>query len=365
MKVHYDNFIFYLQKAGGISKVWFNLINILQAKPKLSFSFTESSTTKNIFRKKLDISHDKILFEPNKLSFFKRFSRIKNQNYQIYHSSYFRPIKDKKDTKVVVTIHDFIYEKYSNPLPTMLHVFLKKRALKQADAVICVSESTKKDFVKFYPSFDKNHIYVVPNGVDKCFKPLKKIHKSTVKNFKVKNNSFLLYVGNRGFCKNFEFVLRLMNNSEVINRKFNLVCVGGGNFTRAELKKINSMGISNKIHHFNYVSSKELDSLYNNAYCLLFPSIYEGFGIPVVEAMKSGCPIWCSNSSSIIELLSKEYPLHFNPLDFEEAITCFLKLLDNKTRNNVINFGLERSKYFSWDKCANQTLEIYTKLLSK
>lgn len=363
MKILLDNFIFDLQYAGGISKVWYNLLKGIQKCSKCEITIVESENLNNLFRQDLDTDQFKLITERKCYLNLRKFKKIKNEDSDIYHSSYFRPLKGKNNTKVIVTVHDFIYEKYAQRLPRLIHVYLKNRALKQADAVICVSGHTREDFYKYYPKFNRKNVYVVYNGVDECFKPLSVEECALTSELGLKENSFLLYVGNRGYAKNFAFIWKLLKSKEFLNTELKLVCVGGGSLLKSEEDLIEALGVSDRILFLKDITPTQLNELYNLTYLLLFPSIYEGFGIPVVEAMKAGCPVWSSNSSSVRELLGPEYPISFNPLDWNEALNAFIELFSDELRESARQVGLKQSRNFSWEKCVQETLSIYSKCL--
>lgn len=364
MKILLDNFIFDLQYAGGISKVWYNLLNGINKCKDCETLMIESENVNNLFRNDLDKEEFTVVSERSWNVNLRKFKRVKPQNSDIYHSSYFRPLKRKNSTKVVVTVHDFIYEKYARRLPKLIHIYFKNRALKQADAVICVSRNTRDDFYKYYPNFSKNAVHVVYNGVDDCFKPIGKNKLTTVNDFGLEENSFLMYVGNRGYAKNFAFIWRLLKSEAFLESGLKLVCVGGGSLTKSEQVLIEELGVSTRIILLKDITPTQLNELYNLAFLLLFPSIYEGFGIPVLEAMKAGCPVWSSNSSSVRELLGPEYPISFNPLKWEDALFAFVELFSEELRENARQVGLIQSINFSWENCVEDTLEVYRKCLN-
>jgi glycosyltransferase involved in cell wall biosynthesis len=363
MNILYDNFIFDLQQAGGISNLWCKLIQGLQNRNYTNLTFVEGRGNRNIFRKALAINNRSTLRENSHSLALRKFKKIPNNGYDIYHSSYYRPLKNKGNTKVVVTIHDFIYEKFSGYIPKIIHIYLKKRSLRQADAIICVSENTRQDFYKHFPNMPKNSIHVVYNGVDELFKPIDRSKLININGQKFENGKFLLYVGNRGYAKNFEFVLQLMSSTIVKEMNLRLVCVGGGLVSAKELNKLKKLNLTDNIIFLTNVSSTHLNILYNHAFSLLFPSIYEGFGIPIVEAMKASCPIWTTNSASVKELIGPYYPASFDPKNWQEAEKAFRKLCNSKTRKKAIEVGLKQSKTFSWNRCVDETTEIYQNLL--
>lgn len=364
IKLQYDNIIFDLQSRGGISKVWSKQISNLYSNSNISFLFNETKFVNNQFRKEINISPQDIIYEKKLNIFLRQYLRPDNLNCDIFHSSYYRLINNKRKTKVVVTVHDFIYERYNSFLSRFNHIFLKRRAMLQADAIICVSENTKKDLKFFYPQiFEKKIVDVIYNGVDEEFFEINNSQGFCFREKFLTNESYLLYVGNRGYCKNFDFVLRLMKTNIVKNSNLKLICIGSQPSKR-EIAKIKNFNLDEKINFFSNVGSKDLNSFYNNAFCLLMPSIYEGFGIPAVEAMKTGCVIWCSNTSSLPEIVGNKYPYFFDPNDWDSALKSF-----NKIFNDDLVFVkkklIKKSKKFSWAKSSENTLNLYRKVLNK
>ena len=361
MKILFDNYIFEVQKAGGISKVWFNILKRIPV--NIDPYFIEGDVSKNLFRKELNLNANNVIKLEKKFSSFNQYLKIPNSNFDIFHSSYFRPIKNKGNSKVIVTVHDFIYEKYGTYLAKKNHLFIKNRSLKQADEVICVSNHTKKDFLKFYPQFNPNNVHVVYNGVDEEFKKIEIKENIKINDSFLKINNYLLYVGSRGYCKNFKFIINLMSSKIVKDNGFKLVCVGGGEFSKNEIKHFKEKGIYGEITHLDKVENKDLNILYNHAFCLLFPSIYEGFGIPALEAISVGCPVWSTKSSSVIEIIGENYPIKFSPDNWKEALNSFELLLNNEKRDLAKQIGLENATKFSWDRCAKETFNVYDKCL--
>ena len=225
-------------------------------------------------------------------------------------------------------------------------------------------KNTKKDLKLFYPDiYEKKKVEVIYNGVDEEFF---EINNSRGFNFRenfLANDSYLLYVGNRGFCKNFDFVLRLMKTNIVKNSNLKLICIGSQP-CKSESAEIKNLNLDNKIYFFSNVDSKDLNLFYNNAFCLLMPSIYEGFGIPAVEAMKTGCAIWCSNTSSLPEIVGNKYPYLFDPSDWDSALKSFSKIF-NDDLVFVKKKLIEKSNEFSWVKSSKNTLNLYRKVLKK
>jgi glycosyltransferase involved in cell wall biosynthesis len=358
MKIVYDDIIFELQRAGGVSKYWMKLIGAFSQNSEVELENIQGEYSRNniLFPRvnKLEIIKDSIL--PVSL---RRYLPVMGlRKYDIFHSSYYRtPIFSKNEMKQVVTVHDFMYEYFDNGIKKHIHMWQKRKAMKKADAIICVSNNTKKDLLQLYPEIEFEKLHVIPNGVDKEFK----IIDVTIE----KSKKYLLYVGSRIGCKNFEFNLKLMSNSDFIKKNgFKLVCVGGGEFTENEYNLFQKYKLESKISQVANVENDELNKLYNGAYALLFPSRYEGYGIPALEAQKAGCPVLYAITSSLPEVMG--YAILGYQLDNLDEASKKLALLNNqKFKDKIVLKGLEHASKLSWENCAALTLGIYKKVLNE
>ena len=169
------------------------------------------------------------------------------------------------------------------------------------------------------------------------------------------NNPFLLYVGDRKGYKNFLLLLESYLSS--LMEDFDLVCFGGGQFTENEMKMIKGKKAESKVIHLSG-SDHLLGSLYKNAFCFVYPSLYEGFGIPLLEAMGLGCPVIASKTSSIPEVVG-EAALLFDPYFHESFIDAFEILKINSKRIEFIERGLKQENKFGLENTAKETLKIY------
>jgi len=235
----------------------------------------------------------------------------------------------------------------------------KKRILNLADHIICVSENTKKDLIKFY-DIDEKKITVIYHG--NSFSNIKSsfnIESTTKLNFK-----YFLYIGSRKRYKNFFSLIDAFSENRQIYNEYKIVCVGGGKLLNSETKRLKEKNIDlNKIIIFPNNDDNLLYNLYKNASALIYPSSYEGFGMPVVEAMGLGCPVICSNSSSLPEVYGNA-ALSFSPNSKNELSKAIEKIVfDQDFRKKIIEFGFIQSKKFSWEKCAKETLSVYKKLI--
>ena len=308
----------------------------------------------NIFYKNENISQKQESFLPVKLARYLSFQKRLPKG-TIFHSSYYR-IADQKDVANIVTVYDFTYEKYCSGLPRYVHSWQKKRAIKNSDGIICISENTKNDLIKFNPNIDENKIQTIYLSADESFELLESPKDGLKKVFKeLIDKKYVLYVGDRSDYKNFDIAVK---TTQQIHNCI-LVIVGGGALRDGETKLLQK-----DYFHYQGISAEDLNILYNNAFCLLYPSSYEGFGIPVLEAMRAGCPVVSTNLSSIPEVAG-DAGLLVNNIKVEEFVKEIEKLEDNEFRDKIIAKGLEQSKKFSWDRCFEETFEFYKEVVGK
>ena len=173
---------------------------------------------------------------------------------------------------------------------------------------------------------------------------------------------FILYVGDRKRYKNFKNFIKAFSISKKIQNDFKLVCFGGGSFTDEEKKNLTELGVNiNKISQIEG-DDNQLCYLYKNAKAFIFPSIYEGFGMPQLEAMSLGCPVISSNHEAIIEAVGNAAKLFDPNIPEDIAVKMNDVLYSDEIIKELKLKGLERSKIFTWEKCANETLDLYKKI---
>ena len=226
---------------------------------------------------------------------------------------------------------------------------------KIANATIYISEFSKNEFNKYIgkPFADQfvtllginNDWYKIP--LDKPINP----------------KPFILYVGQRGQHKNFISLLKAYANSNILNNEIDIVAFGGGDFTQAELKLIQDYGINNKTVHHLSGDDNVLKNLYRNALLFCCPSLYEGFGLPILESMVCECPVICSNTSSLPEVAG-DAALYFDPNNIETIMSSIEKIVfDSSLRSSLIRKGKERVKQFTWGRCAKETMKVYNEVV--
>lgn len=358
MKIILDNIIFSLQKSGGASVVWQQHLKRLVSVKEFENQFLEYDNAElNFFRKQLQINSSLIDLKSSSFLFLKRYLdlNIKDNEKHIFHSSYYRINKDINSINVT-TVHDFTYEHFTKGITQKVHSWQKKGAILNSKGIICVSESTKRDLLRFLPQTDKNKIRVIYNGVDQNFKSVETdfhfAKKHTFEDF-----SYAIYVGDHLTpYKNFEMAVEACALSKV-----KLLIIGGGELSEAERDTLKIKLGSENFKSLLNVSIEDLNYYYNKALCLLYPSLYEGFGIPVIEAQQAGCPVIATNSSSIPEVIANPYLAVESPTSHKIA-----KKIDELTTNNLrketIELGFKKAQNFNWQNTFNQTVEFYKDL---
>ena len=356
-KIIYDNIIYSLQELGGISRYWTELIKRILTKK--NFNFYEKKN-KNLFRKEVDITilnESKIPFKL--LRFFPFQKRLPKKS--IFHSSYYRTTL-QKDVVKIITVYDFIDEYYGSNFASKINAWQKKLALKNADGIICISNNTKKDLFKFLPNIDKQKIKTIYISSEENFfkiRSLNSIMKYSEFN-NLYNKKIILFVGSRKkLYKNFSLVVDIVSAL----KECVLVSVGPEKITKTE-KKLMNKKLYERHYHFINLSSEKLNELYNLSFCLLYPSMYEGFGIPILEAMNAGCPVVSVNTSSIPEVAG-DAAILIDKIK-KENFTHAIRLLSNKNfKTKLINKGFAQAKKFSWNKCFKETVEFYHDIYEK
>lgn len=362
MKIILDNIIYSKSNNGGISNYWFELTKYLLNETSNDLMFIEGNKDLlNFHRKQLKISSESIITQNNSLSILNRILPIqfKSNDKFIYHSSFYRRLIGSKSHVEVTTIHDFTHNFYAPIINKTIHNWLKYSAINRSKGVICISKNTYSDLKKFCPANKNQSVEVIYNGVSNDYYPIKNLtlsEQSFINNMKLENN-FILYVGSRANYKNFDFVIKTLNDIKNIN----LVVVGGGNFSSKEKEYITKNDLENRILYIPSATNSELNVLYNKALSFIYPSSYEGFGIPIIEAMRAGCPVIAFDNIVNREVTENKALLLKN-LETNEFFKK-LELLSNQDfRDEVVGNGIKLSSKYSWDKCCKETNEFYESL---
>jgi len=358
IKLYYDNSIFASQKIGGISIVFGEIIKRIKSYSDLfsiSFLINGNSEDNLIFKNFNDefrLEQEFIKMPKALIPFIPILKKIPSG--AIFHSTYTR-YSIQKDIIKIITIHDLGYEHkiMRTGIRRFIHLFFKRIAIRNANGIICVSENTKKDLEFFYKDIlQKTTIEVIYNGISGDYFQ----YDQTLLNNSPKK--YILFVGTRFTYKNFKFVVEIMQHLN----SYTLVIAGGNKVNSKELEYLNKK-IKGKFILSQNLNNQELNELYNNAFCLIYPSSYEGFGIPILEAMSAGCPTIALNASSIPEV-SGQASILLDKLSIEAFLTEIRKLENREYRDKIIELGITQAKKFSWDICAEQTMNFYKKMIN-
>jgi len=272
------------------------------------------------------------------------------------------PLIHKRGLKTVVTVHDLGSEYLPRAHQLKQRLYLKwitKYQLKTASKLIAVSNSTKTDLIK-KAGIDSKKIEVIYEGFDKnLFKPVKgDVLINSLKEFDLVPLEYFLFVGTIQPRKNLERLIKAFSiNSLARSPKTKLIIVGSKGWLYDDIFKLpKKLGIEEKVKFLGRVEDKQLPALYSGAIALIFPSLFEGFGLPIIEAQASGCPVLISNVSSMPEIAGKG-ALFVNPYSLEDIIRGIREI--GEIRGELIKKGFENVKRFSWEKCAVQTLKVF------
>ena len=367
MKVLYDHQIFTMQQYGGISRYFYELIRRFdQASVScdVSMLFSEnaylnSDSHKSIypFFKNTNFKGKKFL--SNKVNELKNSFFMGQKNYDLFHPTYYDDYFLNKigDKPFVMTYYDMIHEKFCDQFPEFLEnkaIFNQKRLLaEKASRIIAISQTTKDDLIELFGvSEEKIDVVYLGNS----------LNVSEEKTARVLSEDYVLFVGNRDLYKNFKFwvisIADLIKENNLV-----LVCAGGGSFTIEEQELLQHLGIKQRVKQLAIKNDDVLVNLYQNALFFTFPSLYEGFGIPVLEAFATGCPQILSNGGSLPEV-GGESVLYFDPADQQSCFNATKQLIDDSSlRNQLVLLGYEQLQQFSWDRTFEETLNVYSKVI--
>ena len=269
--------------------------------------------------------------------------------------------------KSVITIHDLAFEYFKNAYAKPQYFYLKwftKRAVKKADRIIVPSEATKKDLLKFYDCPEKK-VRVIPHGADEV--EMKPVDKDLLEKFWVKpGEKFMLFVGRLEAKKNLVRLVKAFHQFSQKNPDWKLILGGNrGVGFKQLLNEIKALGLMKKVIMPGYLDEAEKNVLFQTAQIFAFPSLYEGFGFPVLEAFQYGVPVLTSKNSSLPEVAGDAAYL-VDPLDVDEIAKGLEMLAQNEAmREELIKKGKERVEKFKWHEAAEKTWEVLIEELTE
>ncbi len=356
MKVLFD-YQGFIQHVGGVSRYHIELIKHFS--PNVQ-SILPPIFSNNIYLKDIGVKQINPFLRKRHSKFIENVYKSLNQlldicylekgNYDIFHPTFLNPyyISHVKGKPTVITIHDLIHEKMER-FDSEIVKKKREKVLKKADAIIAISEQTKDDLLHFY-DVDENKIKVIYHGIDST--PI--VNNDTP----LCQKPYLLYIGTRQYHKNFMTFIKAFAK---INRDLFLVCTGKP-FNDEEKALIKNLRIENKVIQ-RFVSDRDLNNLLCHAIAFVYPSLMEGFGLPILEAYRCGCPCIISDIKCFREVAG-DAAMYFNPEsvdDMADVINHTIEDID--ILNSLKEKTAQRIKLFTLDKTAHETEKVYQSLM--
>lgn len=372
MRVAYDSQIFAAQRFGGISRYFTRLAETLSTDGAEVGIFCSTHGNEYLTQLSPSLVHGcgLVRYLDRMPSKYRRINQhlgdwltrqqVRRWKPQVVHETYYQ---DKRrspgNIPVVLTVYDMIHERFPDQFGATNRTMLNKRsAVSRADHIICISESTRSDLIEF--------LQVPPEKVSVILLGFDQLHESpaTPPEKVAGSKPFILFVGLRDGYKNFKGLLQAYAASKTLRDDFDLVVFGGKPFDPIEMELIRGLGLDPS--HVRKVegNDRDLGVLYQSAHLFVYPSYYEGFGLPPLEAMAHHCPVATSNSSSIPEVVGDAAELFF-PDQVDSIRQSIEKVAyDDAYRTELVSRGLSRLKLFSWEKCAAETRLVYQAVAS-
>lgn len=361
MKILYDGFIYNEQKAGGIGRYFSSIIGRLPDEFTPLLLLLDSKNCVELPEcnrlRRYCYSH----FAPHRVSkhlkkpFFASAEYL--LAYDVVHPTYYTLLSGRLmsslNKPIVLTVHDMIHELFSHLInDSTRNIKWKKDAIFSANEIICVSQSTRNDLLNLYPSVE-NKTTVIYEGSEISY-------MDSFGDEYVPIYPYFLFVGSRAVYKNFNAVLKSFK--VIINKDHDIrLCVVGSPFTKEERGIISDLGLGNNIENVGFVTRNNLAKLYRCSISLIYPSLYEGFGLPPIEALTCGTAVIASNVSSIPEVVGNGAIL-INPTSLNDLIEAMFLLLGNSSeRNRLIHNGMQWVKMFDLNISCEKIFNIYRK----
>lgn len=362
MNIIYTHDIFTSQKFGGISRYFSELIK------RVSLEAINVQVLAGLYNNEYirglpgvkgfkvpSINHTGFIRQ-NISEVYQQFMLRNSTADTIIHQTYYLQPYVKCKGKRIVTVYDMVHELFPQCLPAGKATSrLKRLCCERTDKIIAISHSTKNDLVRLF-GIDPENIIVIHLGTS-----IKGKNAYPGDNFFPER--YLLYVGARSGYKNFEGLLHAFAASNRLKEAFHIVCFGSEAFSCIEKETLNKLRVDGFVHQVNG-DDEMLANFYRHAEVFVYPSLYEGFGIPLLEAMSLSCPVICSNTSSIPEVVG-DAGIYFDPHDISSIRNALEDTLFNESLlSDLKKRGLQRGSKFSWEKCASETVAVYRSLLS-
>jgi glycosyltransferase involved in cell wall biosynthesis len=351
MKIVFDSLVFALHKFGGVTTYWNEFIKRFR-NDSFNIAILTVPAGKYINKEFADLDKSKIQLIPEKSLPLQLLRNISPkvaavQEKFIFHSNYLR-VSSSSNAINIVTVHDFTHQFFVKGPKQLLNYYQKKKAITKSDGIVCISQNTLKDLYHFFPEAKQKAVAVIYNGCSEVY--LQKTRGESIVNTP---RPYILFVGARGNYKNFDFVLKVLAKTS-----YDLVAAGS-KFTEEEEQIIAQY--SGRVTLLSNVSDEKLKALYQHAHAFIYPSLYEGFGIPVLEAMNCGCPVIAFNNSSIPEIMG-DSPLLLKNDDLKGTLEILSKLETASYRESILSIQYQQADKFSWGKAYEEMKAFYIKM---
>ncbi len=344
-QVTLDSIIFGLQRFGGISNYWAKLVEYVGLDPefagnlilpkRLTFRDFDDAwlLQMQVLRESRDSRIARYLFAPTA------------RDGGVFHTSYYRLPRQRVE-KYVVSVYDFTYERYRTGLARFVHTKQKLASIQRADAILCISESTRRDVIEFFPHVDTAKLHVISLGVDS-----KDFYQEPAGPCGA-NDQTVLFVGQRGGYKRFDLAIEAIRESPRLS-----LGVVGPALTAGE-RELLQQRLGTRWQEFGSIPTSDLRRLYSSAFAFIFPSDYEGFGLPILEAMACGCPVVAAALSSLPEVGGTA--AHYAASQSGESYATALNAFDSAAvRVKAVQSGLKRAVEFNWSQTLQKTKAVY------
>jgi glycosyltransferase involved in cell wall biosynthesis len=364
MRILYDHQVFSLQDAGGASRYYYELIRTLAGASEVHTELWLGINDTVLPFRQLSRAQSHVLSWGG---FLKRGSAryVANEllgnalalfagRMDVYHPTLYRRMPLVRARRLVATHHDCTVERFPHLFSNaQQNIRFKRRQYAEADAIICVSESSRQDLLRFY-AVDAAKTRVIYHGLER----LPRSAAAAVAWHAQVPAEYLLFVGSRAPYKNFNNLLRAFRATG-LHKSMLLLVVGGGVLTPEEQTLAEELEISRSLVVFPHLADTLLAQAYGAARLLVYPSRWEGFGFPPLEAMAAGCPALVSNNSCLPEIC-RDAPFYFNPQEAGSLEATLLQATnDEPARRRARERGTRVAAEYSWQKCADQTLALY------
>jgi len=366
LRIYYDGVIYgmYRQRPGGISNFFDHLISGVAAQHDCLLTSLRPAHLPHPSGEHLAIARYNISFRPGRFkeplrrkSFAIRASLFRPN---LIHPTYYEtPLIHRTRAPLVYTVYDMIHEKWQDQIdPSGQTIEAKRRCFEAASALPCISESTLRDLLELYPHLEPKASVIHLAG---DFKP--GLASSVEKVANQQNEQYLLYVGARSSYKNFTRLALAFSRVIGTFPTLRLKLVGAP-LASDEIDLLHALSIASRVDVHASLPDAALAELYRGALAFVYPSLYEGFGLPLLEAMAMNTPVLAANTSSIPEVAS-DAALLFNPWSVDSIADAILQIAGKpELREELRRKGQRRCLYFSWDKTTSGYLNLYRQLVS-